>query len=233
MADDERREDHASLELPSLRSAFRRGRARKRPTGPEPTESAHDESAHDESARDESVIVPPEEPLAGPELSPGPVGLPETRPEVAAGVATATDDPPAPRPQRRSLRVHLPGPIAAALTGAVVGLVLVGLTAGSQHLCSTMRGTSSCGTPGLLLLLVIAVAAGLVGSMLLWLAGVSAHDSTSVLALALLVVLVLLTLLSVLDEWWVVIAVPLLSMVTYVAAWWLTTTYADQGERAR
>ena len=233
MADDERREDDASLELPSLRSVFRRGRTRKRPAGAEPTESAHDDSAHAESARDESMIVPPEEPLAGPDLSPGPVGLPETRPEVAAGVATATEEPPAPRPRGRSIRVHLPGPIAAALTGAVVGLGLVGFTAGSQHLCSSMRGTSSCGTPGLLLLLVIVVAVGLGGSVLLWLAGVRAHGSTSILGLALLVVLVLLTLLSVLDEWWVVIAVPVLSTVTYVAAWWLTTTYAAQGERDR
>jgi hypothetical protein len=31
----------------------------------------------------------------------------------------------------------------------------------------------------------------------------------------------------------VVIVVPLLAMLTFSAAWWLTTTYVEPGERAR
>ncbi len=44
--------------------------------------------------------------------------------------------------------------------------------------------------------------------------------------------LILLALLPMLDEWWVVIAVPALSAATFAAGWWLTTTYADPGQRA-
>jgi hypothetical protein len=117
--------------------------------------------------------------------------------------------------------------LAAAVTGAVVGLVLVALTAGGLHLCSSMRGTSSCGKPGIFLLLAITAIAVLLGALLLRLGGVESPGSTSFLGVGLLVVVVLLALLGVLDEWWVVIVVPSLAVVTHLAAWWLTTTYAD------
>jgi hypothetical protein len=113
----------------------------------------------------------------------------------------------------------------------VVGLVLVGLTAGSLRLCTSIRGTSSCGKPGILLLLAIAAIAILLGALLLRVAGVAAPGSTSFLGVGLLVVLVLLALVGVLDEWWVVIVVPVLAALTHLAAWWLTTTYAEPGER--
>jgi hypothetical protein len=117
--------------------------------------------------------------------------------------------------------------VAALVTGAVVGLAVVGLTASGLHLCSSVRGTSSCGNPGIVLLLAITVVAILLGSLLLGLAGVATHGSTSFLGVALMAVVVLLALLSVLDEWWVVLVVPALAMLTYLASWWLTTTYAD------
>ena len=129
------------------------------------------------------------------------------------------------RRDRRLIRLHLPGSLVAPVTGAVVVLALVGPSSASRHLCSSMRGTPSCGKPGLLLLLVIAVAVILLGSLLLRVAHVDTHGSTSFLGVALLVVLILLALLPVLDDWWMVIAVPVLAMVTFFAAWWLTTTY--------
>jgi hypothetical protein len=102
-----------------------------------------------------------------------------------------------------------------------------------MHLCTAVRGTSSCGKPGILLLLLITLVVILLGALLLRLAGITAYGSTSFLGVGLLVVLVLLALLPVLDDWWVVIVVPLLAMLTYVASWWLTTTYVEPGERAR
>jgi hypothetical protein len=137
------------------------------------------------------------------------------------------------RRERRPSRFHLPGPLVALVTGAVVGLALVGLTSASLQLCSSLRGTSSCRKPGILLLLAIIVVAILLGSLLLRLAGVDAHGSTSFLGVGLLVVLILLALLPVLDEWWMVIVVPVLAMLTYVASWWLTTAYADPAQRPR
>jgi hypothetical protein len=153
-----------------------------------------------------------------------------TRRREAVG---GSEDPPARRRRPLTSGVHLPGPVAAAMTGAVVGLLMVGLTAASLHVCSDLRGTSSCGKPGILVLLAITAAVILLGSLLLRVAGVAAHGSTSFLGVGLLVVLILLALLPVLDEWWVVIAVPALAMATFVASWWLTTAYAEPGDRAR
>jgi hypothetical protein len=138
-----------------------------------------------------------------------------------------TEEPAAPPRVRRSLRIHLPGPVAALGAGLVVGLVLVGLTSASLHLCTAVRGTPSCGTPGILLLLVIAVVAVLLGSLVLRLAGVAAHGSTSLLGVALVGVLTLLALLPVLDDRAVVVVVPLVAMLCFLGSWWLTTTYAD------
>ncbi|MDX6357322.1 MAG: hypothetical protein QOH37_376 [Nocardioidaceae bacterium] len=182
-----------------------------------------------------TMVAPPEPP--GPATTPGPIGLPETDSTAVlpAAVMAATDEQPAAGPPaRRTLpRLHLPGPLVALLTGAVVGLALVGLTSASLHLCSSVRGTSSCGKPGFLLLLVITVAMVFLGSVLLRLAGVDAHGSTSFLGVGLLVVVILLALLPVIFHWWMVIVVPLVAMATYAAAWWLTTTYVEPGERVR
>jgi hypothetical protein len=238
MADDprpERSTDDRSLELPSLRSTLGFGRKRGRTAEPAPPVDAPDPAA-----------ALPGEP--GPETTIGPIGLPETRPEVSSrgepttplptvGV-TVVDEEPEPvqeKPRRTRTRpaLHLPGPLVALLTGAVVGLALVGLTAASLHLCSAVRGTSSCGKPGLLLLLAITVAMVFLGSVLLRLAGVDPHGSTSFLGVGLLVVVILLALLPVIFHWWMVIVVPLVAMATYEAAWWLTTTYVEPGERVR
>jgi hypothetical protein len=176
MADDERQDpDHLDtrLELPRLRSPFRR-------RTPEPAESAQKDT----------------------EIAP-------------------------------SRHVTTRRPLTAAVIGAVVGLAMVGLSAGSLQVCTGLRGTPSCGKPGILVLLAIIAVAILLGSALLRLAGVAAHGSTSFLGVGLLVVLILLALLPVLDEWWVVIAVAALSAATFAAAWWLTTTYAEPGRQPR
>jgi hypothetical protein len=232
MADDRRHDPYdqdTSLELPSLGSAFRRRRRGRSAESAQPAEPA-EPAEGTESARDDSVILPPTEPVTG-ARSPGPAGLPETQPDTARPVLTATEEA-VPR-ERRRIRVHLPGPLAAVLTGAVVGLALVGLTAAGLRVCSSMRGTSSCGRTGILLLLVITTVAILLGSLLLRIAGVPSHGSTSFLGVGLLVVLILLGLLPMLDEWWMAIAVPVLGMATYVASWWLTTTYVESGDRPR
>jgi hypothetical protein len=230
MADDQRPppEGHdRPLELPSLRSALRFGRKRRQKAGD----------------ADAAPVAPglPAEP--GPEITPGPIGLPETQPGVdptaalpVAAITTHADDSaaePAPRRTRTRPAVHLPGPLVALLTGAVVGLALVGLTSASLQLCSSVRGTSSCGKPGILLLLVITAAVVFLGSLLLRLAGVDAHGSTSFLGVGLLVVVILLALLPVIFHWWMVIVVPVVAMLTYAAAWWLTTTYVEPGQRVR
>jgi hypothetical protein len=205
MAEDERPEpggggDERSLELPSLRSAFRRKKPGQQPRqAPAPLVRTPAAPRVEEPAADDPV------------------------PEAEAPQ----------RRRRRPIRVHVPGPLAALLTGAVVGLALVGLTSAALHLCTSWRGTSSCGNPGILLLLAITVGAVVLGAVLLRLLDVATAGSTSLLGVGLLVVLVLLTLLPVVDRWWMVVAVPALAMLTHLAAWWLTTTYVEPGDRPR
>jgi anti-sigma factor RsiW len=131
------------------------------------------------------------------------------------------------------VHIQLPGPLVAVVSGALVGLALVGLTSAGLGLCSSWRGTSSCGQPGLLLLLAITALVIALGALLLGAGRVSMPGSTSLLGTGLLVVLILLALIPALDQWWVVIVVPVLAALTYLAAWWLTTTYAEPGERSR
>lgn len=247
MADDER-QDEKPLELPSLRSAFRRRRQkpRKAETTPAPAPVTEQELSSQ----------PDPEPEAGRTREPvAVVGASASSDMTVAGTGTGSDLVPRtapdqaherrrrlprpalrlPRPGRlpRPHHVPVPGPLAASTTGLVVGLVVVGLTTASLRLCSSMRGTSSCGRPGVLLLLAITGLAVLLGSLLLRAAGVAAYGSTSFLGVGLLVVLILLALLPLLDRWWVVIVVPLVALLTYLASWWLTTTYVEPGDRPR
>jgi hypothetical protein len=159
-----------------------------------------------------------------------------------AGPAGETEDqrlrlPALKRPSlnRPSLKghLHLPGPVAALATGAVVGVALVAMTSATLSVCTSVRGTSSCGMAGLVPLLVITVAAVVLGSVLLRVLGVATPTSTSLLAMALLVVLVLLALLPALDQRWAAYAVPVLAMLTYVGSWWLTTNYTEPAARPR
>jgi hypothetical protein len=257
MADDER-QDEKSLELPSLRSAFRR--RRRKPDGadatqapapapdpapaPAPAPATEQEPSFEPAPEPERTREP--EPVAVASASSNrPVARTEAGPDPVEPTPTAEAHErrrrlPRPTfrlPRRgrlsRRLPVHVPGPLAAAATGAVVGLVVVGLTTASLRLCSSMRGTSSCGNPGLLLLLAITVLAVFLGSLMLRTAGVAAYGSTSFLGVGLLVVLILLALLPVLDRWWVVIVVPLVAVLTHLASWWLTTTYVEPGDRPR
>ena len=204
--------DEPSLELPSWRSAFRRKKPRKNDADPSASRA----------------VLPrfPQQQQQEPRRAPAPL--------VTTAVARpleepVPEDPPPAEPKRsRPIRLHVPGPVAAVLTGVVVGLALVGLTSACLLLCTTWRGTSSCGRPGILLLLAITVVAAVLGAVLLRLLGVATAGSTSLLG-----VLFLLALLPVVDRWWLAVAVPVLAMLTYLAAWWLTTTYVEPGERAR
>ncbi len=222
-----------SLELPSLRSALGLRRTRKAPRAAEPVTSAPT-GATPTTADEPAVPVAHAADEPGPQISPGPVGLPEG---ATTGVLPASGRE-APQPARRrtaraSLDLHLPGPLVALLVGAVAGLALVGLTEAGLRGCTALRGTSSCGKPGILLLLAATVLTVLLGSLLLTLAGVDSAGSTSFLGVGLLVVVILLALLPVIFHWWMVIVVPVVAMATYAAAWWLTTTYVEPGERAR
>ena len=123
--------------------------------------------------------------------------------------------------------------MAALATGLLVGALTVLLTWLSQRGCEAVQGTSSCGEPGLLLLLAILVVMVLVGASALRLARVADPGSTSFLAVGLLTVLALLFLVGSLFEWWVVIVVPALSMLTFALSHWVTTSFSGEDDDAR
>src|SRR5262245_27750602 len=205
MAEDDRLPDERgpSLELPSLRRAFRSRRRRSPPSEEQPeTQEEHGEGLADTV----TTVLPsesdaPDDPAereATPRNRP-PRRLPRlTRPHLRRPAWLR-------RPRRPR---NVPGPLAAAAAGAAAGLVLVGGTWAAMHLCTLVRGTSSCGLPGVGLLLLIVVVAGIAGSLVMSYLGVAAHASASALGTGLVVVIVLLALLPYDDRWWMAVVVP-------------------------
>jgi hypothetical protein len=96
-----------------------------------------------------------------------------------------------------------------------------------MRVCTAVKGTSSCGKPGIFLLVAVLVVAVLVGSALLRLAHVPDATSTSFLAVGLTTVFALLFLVGQLFEWWMIIVIPLVSVASFLLSHWVTTTYIE------
>ena len=144
---------------------------------------------------------------------------------------TCSPEPAAASPRRRAKRDFtlpaLPALQAALAVGALIGLLAVLLTFASLKLCELVRGTDSCGGPGLLLLVATLVMLTYVGGWLLRGFGIDDPGSTSFLAVGLLAVLAMLFFLDVIYNWWMVIVIPLVAMATYALSWWVTTRFVD------
>ncbi|PUA82872.1 hypothetical protein [Nocardioides currus] len=254
MADQDRDDDGPSLELPSFFG--RKKKARPEPDAapeassqpvPEPDSEPEPELAPDPVSDPEPEPETSSQPEPAPESEPEPAPEPEpvavppvapraVRAEPVAPVAVPTNAPapgPAPvaepvaesRPERE--RPALPGLQAALVVGAAIGLLAVLLTFGSLKLCEVVRGTDSCGGPGLLLLVATLVVLTYAGAWLLRAFGIDDPGSTSFLAVGLLTVVAVLFLLDVVYSWWMVIVVPLVGMATYALSWWVTTRFVD------
>ncbi len=131
-----------------------------------------------------------------------------------------------PRPDRR----QVPGRIAAAVTGLVVGLALVAATAVALRGCEAVQGTATCGNAGYPLLLVVLIIGVVLGSALLRFFAVPDPGSTSFLAVGLLAVVALIVLIEVIDSWWMVIVIPVVGALTYLLSYWVTTTFIEPAE---
>jgi hypothetical protein len=186
--------------------------------------------------------APPEPPPDPAPEPPAPL-LEETAPVVDDTPATIFDDTseptpdvPAPAPTPASTEPRPPrepwlgGTPAAALTGLFIGALIVAATAGSLHLCTALKGTSSCGGPGFFLLVAILVVAVLLGAAMLRAARVPEPTSTSFLAVGLLSVVALLFLVGSIFEWWMAIVIPLASVATFLLSYWVTTTFIDPAD---
>jgi hypothetical protein len=107
---------------------------------------------------------------------------------------------------------------AAVATGVLCGLATVGLVWLSQRGCDAARNTTSCGSMGLPLLLLIVAGAIVLGVMLLRRLQVPRAGLTAFLG----VCFSLLVMLAVLSRWlfspWMLLVVPVTSALTFVAA---------------
>lgn len=216
------------------------------PPAPEPTTGTRT------APRVEPTTEPPVDPKADPApetpterippvTEPAPAAPPLFADEVAetparAEAPTRTDTAPVDdevaeeKPRRESRLPQIGGMAAALLTGAFVGLVLVGLTGAGFRLCEVVQGTSSCGDPGFLLLAAILVVVVVLGSALLRAFSLPDPGSTSFLAVGLLAVAALLFLVDVLFSWWMIIVIPVLSMLCFALSHWVTTAFVDTDE---
>lgn len=243
--------DGPSLELPSL--GFGRKRGRKRNQGDDESASAPESVAAPasppapEPTTEPQVVAESEAPVEAPTerippvSEPAPAAPPLFADEVAetptrAEAPTRTDTAPVDdevveeKPRREFRLPQIGGMATALLTGAFVGLVLVGLTGAGFRLCEVVQGTSSCGDPGFLLLAAILVVVVVLGSALLRAFSLPDPGSTSFLAVGLLAVAALLFLVDVLFSWWMIIVIPVLSMLCFALSHWVTTAFVDTDE---
>ncbi len=123
------------------------------------------------------------------------------------------------------------GMAASVLTGVLVGALTVGLTWAGMQGCEALRGTSTCGEPGYLLVGAILVLMVLTGSWLLRAWRVADPGSTSFLAVGLTAVTAMLFLINQLEEWWMIIAIPVISALTFALSHWVTTTFIEPADR--
>jgi hypothetical protein len=76
-------------------------------------------------------------------------------------------------------------------------------------------------------LLLILVAMVFLGAGLLRMFGVAEAGSTSFLAVGLLTVVVLVFLVDLLFNWWMIIVIPCVTLLTYTLSAWVTTSFVD------
>jgi hypothetical protein len=175
--------------------------------------------------RDEQAAEPaPEAPTPAAEPTRSiPVAVDQQEPQPAP--------PPASEPARRKRKVRrrpsLPPLAAAALTGAVVGLLLVGLMWAGLESCDFLIGTSSCGGGGVAMWLAILVLVVIVGRFVLRWFGLDEAGSTSFLGVGLTAVVILLLLSPFLEDPWMALVMPVVSAAAYALSHWVTTAFVE------
>ena len=246
MADEDRDQDGPSLELPSFGFGRKRRNREVEPVGPATDETQPlPETPTEAPPAPEAVRPPPPEPAPVPDApaapplfvdetapqaqpAPTPRPEPEPRPEPAVAPAPAPAPVDESSPARRPFRLPaIDGRAAAVVTGLVIGVLTVGLTWASLGLCNAVKGTSSCGNPGYLLLVAILVAMVLLGSVLLRAWGIPDATSISFLAVGLLAVFVLVFLVGALESWTMILVIPLVTAAAYALSHWVTTAITE------
>lgn len=216
MADDQE-PTGPSLEPPSL---FRR--RGKKPTAPPPGVTITPPA-------DDSPTTIMDDVPAAPTASNDPIGRAGASIERPDGSLDAPR--PAPKPRKASKPPRegplVPGRVAAGVVGLLVAGVIIGLTKASFTVCEKWQGTDSCGGEGIFLLIAILVVAVVVGALILKLCQVPEPGSTSFMAVGLTSVIALLFLVDSILDWWMLIAIPVVSVAMFLFAHWVTSTFVE------
>jgi hypothetical protein len=258
MPDEDKRQP--SLEPPKLFGRRKKERGvepepRDEPTAAIPEPEPYPEPVPRPEPVPEPTPIPEPEPtpVPEPEPSPEPAPVPDDgaaaaaaeEPPVARTLATGvplfadevapTQEPATERDRRRRPRRVprgnlLSGYPASAVTGLLVGGLLVALTTGALRACEGIRGTSTCGGPGLLILVMILVALVLVGQVLLRVFDVPDPGSTSFLAVGLIAVVALLFLIDVILDWQMIIVIPLVGVASFLLSHWVTSAFVEPAD---
>jgi hypothetical protein len=117
------------------------------------------------------------------------------------------------------------------VTGLVVGVVGCLLTYLGLRGCELLRGTSSCGGPGLFVLVAILALMVVTGAVLLAAWKIGEPVATSLLGVGITTVVGMLVLLDVIFSGWMFLVVPVVTTAGFGAAHWVTTRFVDQPER--
>jgi len=111
--------------------------------------------------------------------------------------------------------------------GAAVGLLGCALTYVGLQGCEVVTGVSSCGGPGLLVLVVILVAMVLVGAVVLRWLRVPDAGNLSFLGVGMMTAIALLFLIDYLYDPWMFLVIPAVTAMTFGIAQWITTRYTE------
>lgn len=244
MPDDER--ETPSIAPPSLRFGRRKRATDPAPEPVQPQPVAEPAPVPVDEAPTQAAVVPPvpaepvepatdeDETLVGPAPSAATVTdepghpVPARRPRRERAARTPREKPARVRRPRASEPVLTPR-VGVAVTGAVVGLLMVLATFGVLRGCEAVRGTATCGGgPGTLLLLAIVVLAIWAGGLVLRLLRLPESGGTSFLGVGLLCVIALLFFLGQLEDWWMVIVLPLIAAATFTGAFAINTAVLEE-----
>jgi len=138
-------------------------------------------------------------------------------------------DTPAPasgrRPRPRA-RAPVSPSVGAGAAGCLVGLAAVVLVTLGTRACDALRDSRSCGGPGLVLLVAIVVALGVLGAVLLAHVSVPQPAVVSLLGVTLAAVTILFGFLEDLSSVWMWLVMPLLGAGSFALGHLVLSTAA-------
>ncbi len=226
----------AKLELPSFPGFGRKRRGKRTETAAEPPRQetrsqdytepvmTGDRTSQVDAVLEPAVVAPAvvETAVAEPAVAEPAVAEP-----AVAGPAGADEQAP---PSKKPFTLpNIDGRIAAAITGALIGLLGGALTYLALLGCDAIRGTRTCGGgPGFFAILAILAVMVVAGALVLTLWRLPEPRATSVLGVGVLFVLMLLVLQDQLLSPWMFLVVPVVTALGFLLGHWVTTAFVEK-----